>query len=53
MHNGGSGFLMNTFDLMLPLSAMVRYDQSYSNAVGKWALNASNAARFAHFVRDA
>lgn len=48
VHNGGYGFLMNTFDLMLPLSAMVRYDQSYSNAVGKWALNASNAARFCY-----
>jgi hypothetical protein len=48
VHNGGYGFLMNTFDLMLPLSAMVRYDQKYSNAVGKWALNASNAARFCY-----
>lgn len=48
VHNGGYGFLMNTFDLMLPLSAMVRYDQSYSNSVGKWALNASNAARFCY-----
>jgi hypothetical protein len=48
VHNGGYGFLMNTFDLILPLSAMVRYDQRYSNAVGKWALNASNAARFCY-----
>lgn len=48
VHNGGYGFLMNTFDLMLPLSALVRYDQRYSNAVGKWALNASNAARFCY-----
>ena len=48
VHNGGYGFLMNTFDLMMPLSAMVRYDQRYSNAVGKWALNASNAARFCY-----
>jgi hypothetical protein len=48
VHNGGYGFLMNTFDLMLPLSAMIRYDQRYSNAVGKWALNASNAARFCY-----
>ncbi|MBK9256795.1 MAG: hypothetical protein IPM42_15010 [Saprospiraceae bacterium] len=48
VHNGGYGFLMNTFDLMLPLSAMVRYDQRYSNAVGKWALNTSNAARFCY-----
>lgn len=48
LHNGGYGFLMNTFDLMMPLSAMVRYDQSYARAVGKWALNASNAARFCY-----
>ncbi|MBC7884900.1 MAG: hypothetical protein H7X99_05460 [Saprospiraceae bacterium] len=48
VHNGGYGFLMNTFDLMLPLSAMVRYDQRYSNTVGKWALNATNAARFCY-----
>jgi len=48
VHNGGYGFLMNTFDLVLPLSSMVRYDQRYSNAVGKWALNASNAARFCY-----
>jgi hypothetical protein len=48
VHNGGYGFLMNTFDLMMPLSAMVRYDQRYSNTVGKWALNASNAARFCY-----
>lgn len=48
VHNGGYGFLMNTFDLLLPMSALVRYDQRYSNAVGKWALNASNAARFCY-----
>lgn len=45
---GGYGFLMNTFDLMMPLAAMVRYDQRYARAVGKWALNASNAARFCY-----
>ena len=43
VHNGGYGFLMNTFDLMMPMSALVRYDQRYARAVGKWALNASNA----------
>jgi len=48
VHNGGYGFLMNTFDLMMPLSALVRYDQRYARAVGKWALNASNAARFCY-----
>ena len=48
VHNGGYGFLMNTFDLMMPLSALVRYDQRYARTVGKWALNASNAARFCY-----
>ena len=48
VHNGGYGFLMNTFDLMMPLSAMVRYDSRYARAVGKWALNASNSARFCY-----
>lgn len=48
VHNGGYGFLMNTFDLMMPMSALVRYDQRYARAVGKWALNATNAARFCY-----
>ncbi|MEK7255328.1 MAG: hypothetical protein AAB316_11330 [Bacteroidota bacterium] len=45
VHNGGYGFCMNTFDLAWPLAAMVRYDQRYARSVGKWILNASNAAR--------
>lgn len=44
--HGGYGFLMNTYDAAWPLVAMVRYDQSYANAIGKWMLNAANAARF-------
>ena len=48
VHNGGYGFLMNTFDLMMPMSALVRYDPRYARAVGKWVLNASNAARFCY-----
>ena len=48
VQNGGYGFLMNTFDLILPLTALVRYNPSYSDAVGKWVLNASNAARFCY-----
>jgi len=42
---GGYGFCMNTFDLAWPLTAMLRYDQRYARATGKWALNAANAAR--------
>ncbi len=44
--HGGYGFLMNTYDFAWPLVPMVRYNQSYATAVGKWMLNAANAARF-------
>ena len=44
--HGGYGFLMNTYDAALPLVPMVRYNQSYATAIGKWMLNAANAARF-------
>ncbi|RZJ66320.1 MAG: hypothetical protein EOO50_10330 [Flavobacterium sp.] len=43
---GGYGFLMNTYDMAWPLIPMVRYDQSYANAIGKWMLNAANASKF-------
>ena len=44
--HGGYGFLMNTYDHALPLIPMVRYNQSYATAIGKWMLNAANASRF-------
>jgi hypothetical protein len=44
--HGGYGFLMNTYDAAWPLVPMVRYDQSYAVAIGKWMLNAANASRF-------
>lgn len=43
--HGGYGFLMNTYDAAWPLVPMVRYNQSYATAIGKWMLNAANAAR--------
>ncbi len=43
--HGGYGFLMNTYDAALPLIPLVRYDQSYAEAIGKWMLNAANAAK--------
>jgi len=46
VHNGGYGFLMNTYDAAWPLVPMVRYDQSYASAIGKWMLNAANASKF-------
>lgn len=42
---GGYAFLMNSFDLAWPLVPMVRYDNHYADAVGKWMLNVTNAAR--------
>ncbi|MEO8795252.1 MAG: hypothetical protein ABI390_07265, partial [Daejeonella sp.] len=43
--HGGYGFLMNTYDAAIPLIPMVRYNQTYANAIGKWMLNAANAAK--------
>lgn len=43
--HGGYGFLMNTYDAAWPLVPMVRYNQSYAAAIGKWMLNAANAAK--------
>jgi hypothetical protein len=42
---GGYAFLMNSFDMAWPLVPMVRYDHRYANAIGKWMLNVTNAAR--------
>jgi hypothetical protein len=38
-------FLMNTFEQAAALVPMVRYDERFADAIGKWMLNASNAAR--------
>ena len=38
-------FLMNTFEQIGALVPMVRYDDRYARAIGKWVLNAANAAR--------
>lgn len=43
---GGYGFLMNTYDMAWPIVPMVRYNQAYATAVGKWMLNAANASKF-------
>lgn len=43
--HGGYGFLMNTYDAAWPLVPLVRYDQSYASAIGRWMLNAANAAK--------
>lgn len=54
-HDGGFAFAMNTFDMAWPLVPMVRYAPEYADAVGKWMLNAANAARlfYPHEIPDA
>ena len=38
-------FAMNTFEHIGALVPMVRYDDRFARAIGKWVLNAANAAR--------
>ena len=38
-------FAMNTFEQLGALVPLVRYDARFTRAIGKWALNAANAAR--------
>ncbi|NQT37871.1 MAG: hypothetical protein HQ581_10300 [Planctomycetes bacterium] len=42
---GNRAYAMETFEMAAPIVPIVRYDQRYARAVGKWMLNASNAAR--------
>jgi len=44
-HDGGYAFAMNTYVMAWPLVPLVRYDQRFARAIGKWMLNAANAAR--------
>jgi len=42
----GYAFTMNTFESAGALVPLVRYDNHYARAVGKWILNLANAARY-------
>jgi hypothetical protein len=42
---GGYAFAMNTFQWPAALTPIPRYNQDYARAIGKWILNAANAAR--------
>lgn len=42
---GGYAFAMNTFVTAWPIVPIARYDDRYARAIGKWTLNAANAAR--------
>lgn len=41
----GYAFAMNTFEHVGALVPLVRYDDRFARAIGKWVLNAANAAR--------
>ena len=47
-------FLMNTFEQVGALVPLVRYDNRFARAIGKWVLNASNAARlfYTNYLSD-
>jgi PEP-CTERM motif len=47
----GYAFSMNTFVTAMPMVPLARYEDRYSRAIGKWMLNAANAARL--FYADA
>ena len=38
-------FLMNGFQQVAALAPLVRYNEHYANAIGKWVLNVANASR--------
>ncbi len=48
---GGYAFAMNTFAFAAPLVPLARYDPRWARAIGRWMLNAANAARL--FYPDA
>lgn len=52
----GYAFSMNTFATAIPMVPLARYEDRYSRAIGKWMLNAANAARLfygnAHSAAD-
>lgn len=45
-HGGGYGFAMNTFVYAAPLVPLVRYDERFARAIGRWMLNAAANARY-------
>ena len=49
--DGGYAFAMNTFVTAWPLVPVARYDPRFARAIGRWMLNAANAARL--FYPDA
>ncbi len=50
----GYAFIMNGFEMAGALAPMVRYDDRFARAIGKWILNLANASRlfYANFLPD-
>ena len=50
----GYGFAMNGFEMAGALVPMVRYDERFARAIGKWMLNLANASRlyYSNFLPD-
>jgi hypothetical protein len=44
-NNNMYGFTMNTFDIACSMIPLVRYDERFAKAIGRWMLNAANSAR--------
>ena len=42
---GGYAFLMNSFELAMPLVPMVKYAPQFANAIGRWMYHAASATR--------
>jgi hypothetical protein len=54
-HANDYPFFMNTVEQIGALVPLVRYDDRYASAIGKWVLNAANASRlfYANYMDDA
>ncbi|MFA4839575.1 MAG: laminin G, partial [Candidatus Neomarinimicrobiota bacterium] len=52
--NDGYAFAMNGFEMAGALVPMVRYDERFARAIGKWMLNLANASRlfYSPFLPD-
>lgn len=52
---GGYAFLMNSFELAMPLVPMVKYAPEFANTIGRWMYHAASATRlfYPNYIDDA
>ncbi len=52
--NAGYAFIMNGFEQAGALLPMIKYDERFARAIGKWVLNCANASRlfYAQYLPD-